>query len=48
MSLFKANNGQNPRIGFKLRKKRKYERATKFAEEMKKVQKEAKAALAKV
>jgi len=32
-------------MGFELRKKRKYEGAEKFAERMRKVQKEAKAAL---
>jgi len=47
VSSFQANHGQNPRIGFKLRKKGRYERAEKFAERMKKVQKEAKTALQK-
>ena len=45
---FQANSGQDPRMGFKLRKKWRYKRAEKFAEKMKKVQEEAKAALAKV
>jgi len=45
---FEANNSQNPRMEFKLRKKGKYEGAAKFAEQMKKVQREAKAALTKV
>ena len=44
---FEANSGQSPRMGFELRKKRRYEGAEKFAERMKKVQGEAKAALAK-
>jgi len=44
---FEANNGQNPRIGFELRKKGKYEGAAKFAEGIKKVQEEAKMVLAK-
>jgi len=44
---FKANNGQDPRMGFKVRKKGKYERAEKFVEKMKEIQGEAKAALAK-
>ena len=44
---FEANSGQSPRMGFKLRKKRRYEGAEKFAERMKEVQGEAKAALAK-
>ena len=47
MSPFKANSGQNPRMGFKMRKKEKYERAEKFAEKLKNVQEEAKAALQK-
>ena len=44
---FKANYGQNPRIGFKGRRKGKYETAEKFIERMKKIQKKAKAALGK-
>ena len=47
MSPFKANNGQNPRMGFEMRKKGKYEEAEKFAEKLKNVQEEAKAALQK-
>ena len=47
-SSFKANYGQNPRIGFEGRKKRKYKGAEKFIEKMKKIQGEAKAALGKV
>jgi len=47
ISLFKANYGQNPRIGFKGRRKGKYEAAGKFIEKIKKIQKEAKAALEK-
>ena len=46
-SPFKANYGQNPRIGFKGRRKGKYEAAEKFVEKMKKIQEEAKAALGK-
>jgi len=46
--LFEPNNSQNPRMGFELRKKGKYEGAAKFAEGMKKVQEKAKTALAKV
>ena len=34
---FKANNGQDPRMGFEMRKKRKYEEVEKFAERMKSV-----------
>ena len=47
VSLFKANNGQDPRMGFKMRKKGKHEGAEKFVERMKKVQEEVKAALQK-
>jgi len=48
VSPFEANSGQNPRIGFELRKKGKFEGAEKFAKRMKEVQEEAKAALGKV
>jgi len=34
---FKANQGQDPRMGFELRKKGKYEGAEKFTERMRKV-----------
>jgi len=44
---FQANHEQNPRMGFKLRKKRRYEGAERFAERMKNMQEEAKAALQK-
>jgi len=47
VSPFKANQGQDPRMGFKMRKKEKYEGAEKFVEKMRKVQKEAKTALQK-
>jgi len=47
MSPFKANYGQNPRMGFKGRKKGRYARAEKFIEKMKEIQKEAKAVLGK-
>ena len=47
-SLFKANYGQDPRMGFEGRRKGKYEAAGKFVEKMRKIQKEAKAALGKV
>jgi len=46
-SLFKANYGQDPRMGFEGRKKGKYAGAEKFIEKMKKIQEEAKAALGK-
>jgi len=45
---FEANSGQNPRMGFELRKKEKFEGVEKFAKRMKEVQEEAKAALGKV
>jgi len=44
---FKANNGQDPRMGFEARKKGKYERAEKFVEKIKEIQGEAKATLTK-
>jgi len=47
VSPFKANSGQNPRMGFELRKKGKFEGVEKFAKRMKKVQEEAKAVLGK-
>ena len=46
-SPFKANYRQNPRMGFKGRKKEKYEEAEKFVKKMKEIQEEAKAALGK-
>ena len=42
---FKANYGQDPRIGFKGRKKEKYQGAEKFIKKIKKIQEEAKAVL---
>jgi len=44
---FKANYGQDPRMGFERRRKGKYEAAGKFVEKMKKIQEEAKAVLGK-
>ena len=44
---FKVNYGQDPRMGFEGRRKRKYEAVGKFVERMKKIQEEAKAALGK-
>jgi len=46
-SPFKANYGQDPRMGFEGKKKGKYVRAKKFVEKMKEIQKEAKVALGK-
>jgi len=44
----KANYKQDPRIGFKERKKRKYKGAGKFIENMKEIQEKAKAVLGKL
>ena len=44
---FKANYGQDPRMGFEVRRKGKYKRAEKFVIKMKEVQEEAKAVLGK-
>jgi len=46
-SPFKANYRQDPRMGFEIRKKEKYEGAEKFVAKMKEIQKEAKVALRK-
>ena len=46
-SPFKANYGQDPRIGFEVRKKGKYEGVEKFIAKIKEIQGEAKAALGK-
>jgi len=45
--LFKANYGQDPKMGFEERRKGKYEVAEKFVERMRKIQEKAKAALEK-
>jgi len=47
MSPLKTNYGQDPRMGFEERKKRKYEGAEKFIEKMKEIQEEVKAVLGK-
>ena len=47
ISPFKVNYSQDPRMGFKGRRKGKYEAAGKFVEKMRKIQEEAKAALGK-
>ena len=47
MSPFMANNGQNPRMGFEMRKKGKVLRAEEFAAKMKEIQEEIQAALRK-
>jgi len=48
VSPFKANSGQNPRMGLKLRKKGRFKGAERFARKMEEVQSEAKAVLTKV
>jgi len=48
MSPFKANYGQDPRMGFEMRRKGKYEGTEKFVMKMKEIQEEAKAVLGKV
>jgi len=45
---FKANYGQDPRMGFEGKKKGKYKGAKKFIEKIKEIQKEVKAVLEKV
>jgi len=47
-SPFKANYGQDPRMGFEERKKGKYAEAEKFVEKMREIQEETKAVLGKV
>jgi len=44
---FEANSGQNPRMGFELRKKGRFEEVERFAKRMEEVQRKAKAALTK-
>jgi len=45
--LFKANYGQDPRMGFEERRREKYKVARKFVERIRKIQEEAKAVLGK-
>ena len=47
-SSFKTNYKQDPRMGFEMRKKRKYKRTEKFLTKIREIQKEAKAVLGKV
>jgi len=47
VSPFMTNNGQNPRMGFEMRKKGKMLRAEEFVAKMKEIQEEAQAALRK-
>ena len=44
---FKANYRQDPRIGFEMRRKRKYKGAKKFVTKIREIQEEAKAVLGK-
>jgi len=46
--FFKANYGQDPRIGFKTRKRGKYKGAKKFVTKIQEIQEEAKVVLGKV
>jgi len=46
--LFKANYEQDPRMGFKVRRKEKYKGVEKFVTKIKEIQEEAKAALEKI
>jgi len=48
ITLFKANYGQDPRMGFEKKRKEKYKAAGKFVERIKKIQEKAKAVLEKV
>ena len=48
ISPFKANYGQDPRMGFEGRRKGKYKAAGKFVEKIKRIQKEARTVLGKV
>ena len=45
---FKANYGQDPKMGFEGRRKGKYKAVEKFIERIRKIQEEAKAVLGKV
>ena len=47
ISPFKANYGQDPRMGFEERRKEKYETVEKFIKRMKKIQEKAKVVLGK-
>ena len=42
-----TNSGQNPCMGFELRKREKFEEANKFVERMQEIQEEVKAVLGK-
>ena len=47
VSLFRANSRRDPCMGFELRKKGRFEEASKFVERMQRIQEEVKAALGK-
>jgi len=46
-SSFKANYGKDPRMGFEVRKKKRYERTERFIIKIKEIQEETKAVLRK-
>ena len=48
ISLFKANYGREPRMGFDIRKKGKNEKAEEFVREMKEKHEKARAVLVKL
>ena len=47
VSSFKANYGQDPRMGFERRRRGKYKVVRKFIEKIRKIQEEAKVVLGK-
>jgi len=47
LSLFKVNYGREPRMGFKIRKKKMHAKTEEFVKKMKKIYKEAKVMLKK-
>jgi len=48
MSPSKTNSGCDPRMGFEIKKKGKFEKAKDFVKKMKEIQEKAKVALRKV
>jgi len=47
VSPFKANNGQDPHMGFEIRKKRKFKKTVEFATRIKEVHEKIEAVLRK-
>ena len=47
VSLFRANNGRDPHMGFEIRKKEKFKKAEEFTTRIKEVHEEAEAVLKK-